>query len=198
MEIESQGHTTPQEYLAFERAAATRHEYYEGQVRAMAEASMAHNRIVMNLAREVGNLLKGKPCEILSTDMRTCTPSENAYMYPDALIVCGEPEMADNRFDTLKNPVVIFEVLSPSTKQHDRRKKFHFYQQIPSFKEYILIDSTEFFVEINHRKDDGSWEVEVNADPGSPLFISSIRKGIPMEEVYRNVVFKQREALPKA
>ena len=196
MEIVSHGHTTPQEYLAFERAAATKHEYYEGQVRSMAGTSMAHNFIVANVVGEVRSILKGNRCNILPSDMRICTPSESAYMYPDAVIVCGEPEMADNRCDTLKNPVVIFEVLSPSTKQHDRRKKFHFYQQIPSFKEYILIDSTEFFVEINHRKDDGSWEVEVNADPGSHLFISSIRKGIPMEEIYRNIVFKQREALP--
>ena len=191
MEIVNRDYTTPQEYLAFERAAATRHEYYEGQVRAMAGASMAHNRIVANLVREVGILLKGKSCEILSTDMRTCTPSESAYMYPDALIVCGEPELADNRFDTLKNPVVIFEVLSPSTKHHDRRKKFHFYQQIPSFKEYILIDSTEPFVEINRLGQLGLWnDVEVIADTGGHLFISSIRKAIPMEEVYRNVPFR--------
>ena len=191
MKVVGDAYTTPEEYLAFERAAETKHEYYEGQVRAMAGASMAHNRIVANVVREVGLFLKGKPCEVLSTDMRTCTPSENAYMYPDALIVCGEPELTDDQFDTLKNPVVIFEVLSPSTKQHDRRKKFQFYQQIPSFKEYVLIDSTQHFVEISRRQQLDLWSgVDATADPGGHIFISSLRCGIPMEEIYRNVRFK--------
>ena len=77
-------------------------------------------------------------------------------MYPDATIVCGGPEMEDNQFDTLQNPVVIFEILPPSTKNHDRGKKFTFYKQIPSFREYVLIDSSECFVEISRRQEDGS------------------------------------------
>ena len=184
-------YTTPEEYLAFERAAETKHEYYEGQVRAMAGASMAHNFIVANLITEVGGFLKGKRCNILPSDMRTCTPTANAYMYPDALIVCGEPQLTDDRFDTLKNPMVIFEVLSPSTRQHDRRKKFQFYQQIPSFKEYILIDSTQHFVEVSRRQQLDLWsDVDVTADPGGHFFLSSLRCGISMEEIYRNVRFK--------
>jgi Uma2 family endonuclease len=182
-------HTSPQEYLVFERSSQNKHEYYDGQVSAMAGASMAHNHIVSNVIREVGNLLKGKRCMVLPSDMRTCTPTETAYMYPDALVVCGEPEMADDRFDTLKNPVVIFEVLSPSTRDHDRQKKFHFYKQIPSFREYILIDSMTHFVEIHRRQQMDLWNAEATADPGGHFFISSIRHGVLMEEIYRNVKF---------
>jgi Uma2 family endonuclease len=185
-------HTSPQEYLACERAAEYKHEYYEGEVRAMAGASMAHNYIVANVITEVGHLLKGNGCAILPSDMRTCTPEETAYMYPDAVIICGAPETVDNRFDTLKNPVAIFEVLSPSTSNHDRTKKFQFYQQIPSFREYILIDSMTPFVEVRRRQQMNVWHSEAITDPGGYFFISSIRHGVLMEEIYRNVQFPRK------
>jgi Uma2 family endonuclease len=185
-------HTSPQEYLVFERAAERKHEYYEGEVRTMAGASMAHNYIVANVITEVGHLLKGKGCAILPSDMRTCTPEETAYMYPDAVIICGAPETADNRFDTLKNPVAIFEVLSPSTSNHDRTKKFQFYQQIPSFREYILIDSMTPFVDVWRRQQMNVWHSVAITDPGGYFFISSIRHGVLMEEIYRNVQFPRK------
>src|SRR5216683_4009465 len=115
-------HPSPREYLIRERKAKDKHEYFEGDIIALAGASLAHNRIVANLMRSVGNILAGKRCEILPSDIRITTPSGKAYMYPDATIVCGQPEMADNKFDTLLNPKVIFEVLSPSTADHDRTK----------------------------------------------------------------------------
>src|SRR5882757_2124659 len=133
-------HISPLEYLSRERAAKDKHEYYEGNVTALAGASLAHNRIVANLLGEIRSHLKDKPCEILPSDIRVAVPSGKAYMYPDATIVCGVPEMEDDKFDTLKNPKVVFEVLSPSTAAHDRGRKFLYYQQIPSFQEYVLID----------------------------------------------------------
>jgi Uma2 family endonuclease len=111
-------------------------------------------------------------------------------MYPDAVIVCGQPVMEDDKFDTLKNPVVIFEILSPSTEDHDRGRKFFFYRQIPSFKEYILVDSTKPFVEISRQEENGAWKFETVTDPDGQLFIASIGISIPMAEVYRNVRFQ--------
>ncbi len=190
MAIPAIKHTTPEEYLALERAAKEKHEYFEGRVFAMAGASLAHNDIVANLIMEVGNLLKGKPCRILPSDIRIAVPSGESYMYPDATIICGEPELTDNRFDTLKNPMVIFEILSPSTEGHDRGRKFFFYRQIPSFQEYILIDSTEPWVEMSYRQPDGSWRHDATSNPEGHVFIESIKAGISMEDIYRNVTFK--------
>ena len=182
--------TSPQEYLAFERVSKQKHEYFQGKLVAMAGASLIHNRLVANLLGEIREALKNKPCEILPSDIRVSTPSRESYMYPDAVIVCGQPEMEDDKFDTLENPVVIFEILSPSTEDHDRGRKFFFYRQIPSFKEYILVDSTKSFVEISRREENGAWKFETISDPDGQLFISSIGISIPMAEVYRNVSFQ--------
>jgi Uma2 family endonuclease len=180
-------HSSPQEYLVRERLAKDKHEYYDGEVRMLAGASLAHNRIVTNLIREIGSSLKDRPCEVLPSDIRVTVPSGKVYMYPDATIVCGTPEMEDDQFDTLKNPRVIFEVLSPSTAAHDRRRKFLYYQQIPSFQEYVLIDSAALFVEISQKQPDGSWDFEASSDPDGYLRISSVKMNIPLREVYRKV-----------
>lgn len=180
---------SPEEYLTIERASDEKHEYYEGEVVTMNGASMSHVRIVANLMREIGNYLKNGPCEVLSNDMRSSTPTSNAYMYPDASIFCGKPELEDGQFDTLKNPSVIFEVLSPSTERNDRGRKFFFYQQIPSLQEYILIDASRYLVDICRREADRSWERESIVDPAGFLNISTIKFRLPLEEVYRNVVF---------
>jgi len=186
MENIAPAHPSPHEYLFRERKAKDKHEYFEGDIVALAGASLAHNRIVANLMRAIGNLLVDKPCEILPSDIRITTPSANAYMYPDATIVCGRPEMADNKFDTLRNPRIIFEVLSPSTADHDRTKKFFFYRQISTFQEYIPIDSTQHFIEAGRRKGE-DWEFEGVADPDGYLSLSSINAHIPLRNIYRNV-----------
>ena len=178
---------SPQEYLTRERLAKDKHEYYEGSVTALAGASLAHNRIVINLISAINSSLKDRPCEILPSDIRVTVPSGKAYMYPDATIVCGTPEMEDDQFDTLKNPRVIFEVLSRSTAAHDRGRKFQYYQEIPSFQEYVLIDSTEYFIEVSRRQKDGSWEFEASSDPDGWLAVESMKIRVPLKEVYRKV-----------
>jgi Uma2 family endonuclease len=178
---------SPEEYLKQERASKEKNEYFDGKVTALAGTSMSHNRILINLIRETGANLKDKPCEILPSDMRVTNPSGTAYMYPDATIVCGGPELDDDRLDTLKNPVVIFEILSPSTEQHDRGRKFRYYREIPSFREYVLIDSTECFVELSRRQGDDSWKFDSTADPYGHMMLSSIQYSLHMEELYRNV-----------
>jgi Uma2 family endonuclease len=182
--------TTPQEYLALERVSNEKHEYFQGKVIAMAGASLVHNRLVANLLGEIREALKNKPREVLPSDIRIAVPSGESYMYPDVTIVCGQPELTDAQFDTLKNPMVIFEVLSPSNEDHDRGKKFFFYRQIPSFKEYILVDSTKPFVEISRQEDNGAWKFETITDLKGQLFISSIGVSIPIAEVYRNAGFQ--------
>ena len=118
---------TPAEYLLDERAAAEKHEYYDGQVLAMSGAGLKHNLIASNLVGKISTFLDGKDCRILFSEMRVSTLQQDAYMYPDALIVCGELQLEDDRFDTLLNPSVIFEILSPSTRSIDKGRKFFFY-----------------------------------------------------------------------
>ncbi len=147
---------TPAQYLEMERAAEYKNEYYDGHVYAMSGASLKHNIINRNLVSSLSNFLREKDCQVLPSHMRVSTPSSDSYMYPDALIICGKPELEDDKFDTLKNPSVIFEILSPSTTTIDKGRKFFFYQQIPSLKEYIMIDSLKRFIQLGRKQDDGS------------------------------------------
>lgn len=177
---------SPEEYLIQERAAEYKHEYFKGEIVAMASASLAHNTIVSNIIRRIGNILDGTPCRVFPSDLRVSVSSEQSFTYPDATIVCDDPEMLDDKFDTLKNPSVIFEVISPSTENNDRGRKFFFYMQIPSFKEYILINSTNIYVQAGRRQADDSWKFEDIKDISAALFISTIGHKIPLQEIYSN------------
>jgi len=177
---------TPAEYLAAERAAEEKHEYYDGQVLAMSGASLKHNRIQSNLLINIGYYLKGKNCQILPGDMRISTPAHDAYMYADASIVCGEPQLEDDKFDTLLNPSVIFEILSPSTRSIDKGRKLFFYQRIPSLQEFIMIDSLQKNIQLVCKQSNGAWQFETITDPTKALFIKTIGFHPPLEEIYTN------------
>ncbi len=174
---------SPETYLAAERTAQSRSEYYNGHIIAMAGAGLKHNRIAMNLYREVGYFLKGRHCGMLPADMRVSTPSQDAYMYPDAVIVCGEPQLEDDKFDTLLNPSVIFEILSPSTGSMDKGRKFFFYREIASLKEYIMIDTLRKLVIVSRRQPDHSWVFENIAEEGA-LTIQTIHFTLTLQEIY--------------
>lgn len=182
---------SPDDYLEQERVAVNKHEYFKGEIVAMAGASLIHNRIVSNLIRKVGNLLDGTTCEIFPSDLRVSVSSKQSFTYPDATIVCNKPDMLDDQFDTLRNPSVIFEVISPSTEHNDRGRKFFFYMQIPEFAEYILIDSTSYYIQVGRRQPDDSWKFEDIRDLSASLLINTIGQQIPMQEVYANVSFQQ-------
>jgi len=148
---------TPAEYLAAERKAAFRSEYLNGEMFAMAGASYPHTRINDNLIIALGARLKGGPCFPLSRDMRVKVSRTGLYTYPDALVVCGQPEFEDGQRDTLLNPQVVIEVLSESTESYDRGAKFRHYQQVPSLREYVLIAQDEPVCERFVRQPDETW-----------------------------------------
>jgi len=177
-------YVSPQEYLTIERAAEYKNEYYHGQILAMSGASLNHNRIDGNLITSIGNFLKGKNCLVLPSNMRITTPSYDSYMYPDASIVCGDPQLEDGQFDTLLNPSVIFEILSPSTRAIDKGRKFFFCQQIPSLKEYIMIDSLKKFIQVARRQSDESWKFENMDETHSSLHIQTINFQLLLSEIY--------------
>jgi Uma2 family endonuclease len=177
---------TPEEYLGMERKAEYQNEYYYGQVLAMSGASLKHNLIERNLLLTIGQFLKNKNCSVLPSNMRVTTPSHDSYMYPDATIVCGEPELEDDQLDTLQNPSVIFEILSPSTRSIDKGRKFFFYQRIPSLREYIMVDTTKKFIQIARRQADNSWKFEDMDNSRVFLNIRTIQFDLPLEEIYND------------
>ena len=175
---------TPAEYLAAERAAEEKHEYYDGQVLAMSGAGAKHVVIASNLVINIGTFLKGKDCQVLFSDMRVSTLKHDAYMYPDALIVCGGLQLEDDKFDTLLNPSVIFEILSPSTRSIDKGRKLFFYQRIPSLQEFIMIDSLQKNIQLVCKQPNGAWQFETITDTATALFIKTIGFHLPLEEIY--------------
>ena len=177
---------TPEEYLAFERKATTKHEYLNGQIVAMSGASFAHNFLTMNVANQLYNQLIDGECQVAASDMRVKVTEIDSYFYPDVVVVCGEPRAEDDTFDTLLNPVLIVEVLSPSTEGYDRGEKFEHYQQIASLKDYILISQDEVRVEHYCRQGSGWLRSEFREleDVLSLLFIDC---ELRLQDVYRRV-----------
>ncbi len=180
---------TPEEYLERERAAAYKSQYYRGEIFAMSGASREHNLIVSNLMRVIGNELLDRPCEVYPSDMRVKVQPSGLYTYPDVTIVCGEPQFEDRHGDTLLNPLVLFEVISPSTEAYDRGAKSKQYRQLSSLRELVLVASESLHVERYHRSDDGEWRLWESTDRAANLALSSVEIGIPLAEIYRRVEF---------
>lgn len=182
-------YTTAQEYLEIERASKEKHELHYGTLITMTGASLKHNQIVRNLIVSIGSYLKGKSCNLFPSDLRTKVFTEDSFTYPDITIVCGEPELMDEHFDTLLNPSVIIEVLSPSTEKYDKGFKFFHYMQIPSLNEYIMISSTGIYIHISRKQNDSSWKFEEITNPITSLFINTIEHNISVHDIYDEVKF---------
>jgi Uma2 family endonuclease len=182
-------YTSAQDYLEMERSSKEKHELHRGTIITMTGASLKHNQIVSNLIGEISSYLKGKSCQVFPSDLRTKVPNADTFTYPDISIVCGKPELMDDHFDTLLNPVVIIEVLSPATEKYDKGNKFFYYMQIQSFTEYVMINSTEIRVQIARKQNDSSWKFEEIKDIDSSLFIHTIQQNISLKEIYDNVKF---------
>jgi Uma2 family endonuclease len=180
---------TVAEYLARERRAEFKSEFFNGEMFAMAGASREHNRVKENLVIELGGRLKGGPCQTFSSDQRVLVDRTGLYTYPDIVIVCGAGEYDPADRDTLINPTAIIEVLSPLTYRWDRGAKFRGSQQIPSLKEYILVDQDEPVVERYIRKQDGSWALVWSVGLTATLAMASVPVQIPLADVYAGVAF---------
>jgi len=177
---------TLDEYFAMEEAAVEKHEYYQGEVFAMAGASQNHHRISLDLGTRVNLALSDTPCEAYA-EMRLWIKAKNLLAYPDLMIVCGKAEFYEGRDDTLTNPLVIFEVLSESTKDYDRGEKFEFYCSIPAFQEYILIDQHRIHVEQMYRETPNKWIVTKYNQITDILKLAKVDAQIALRDIYRRV-----------
>ncbi len=180
---------TPAEYLERERNAPTKSEYFRGEVFAMSGRSLNHNRIAANVISALVTALADRPCDVFTSDQRVATPT-GLITYPDASILCGPAETLDNREDTLTNPLVIFEVLSPSTERYDRGKKFEHYRSIPSLREYVLVAQEEASIECYTRaNDEETWVLREAHGLESSIPLAAIDGLLQLADVYRKITF---------
>ncbi|HKY37842.1 MAG TPA: Uma2 family endonuclease [Polyangiaceae bacterium] len=173
---------TAAEYLALERSSPTKHELFQGQLIAMTGASLVHNVIVANIVAELRAALRDRPCVALPSDMKVLVRASGHYYYPDATIVCGAPEFADDQRDAIVNPTVVVEVLSDSTERRDRGDKFHDYRSIPSCTDYLMCSSAEPFVEHYTRDADG-WRLREYGS-GEVVSLRGVEIRLSIAEVY--------------
>lgn len=175
------------DYLDFERNSPERHEFYKGEIFAMSGASYEHNVIEDNLRGILYNFLKDTPCRSFGGNLRIHIPLNSLYTYPDIIIICDEPKFHDQQFDTVLNPSVLFEILSPSTANYDRGAKFDLYREIETLKEYILIDSTNCHCVHYNRNTDNTWTLSETKNMGEYLAIVSVNVKIPISEIYAGI-----------
>lgn len=187
MSSQPKTHFTPEEYLALERQAEYKNEYFDGEIFAMVGASRKHNLISVNIAAALHSQLKDRPCEVYASDMRIRIPRANIYTYADVTVACGEPKFEDAELDTLLNPDLIVEVLSKSTASYDRRQKFAFYRTIESLTGYILVSQETWHVEQYAKQADGRWLLSDFRAPDEVVSLDSIGCALPLREIYDKV-----------
>ncbi|HEX6367511.1 MAG TPA: Uma2 family endonuclease [Longimicrobium sp.] len=179
---------TPEEYLALERHAEFKSEYIDGQIVAMTGASAPHNLIAGSVLAELRMRFRGRPCRAFIGDMRVQIEGGRRYTYPDVVAVCGEPKFLDGVLDTLENPTLIVEVLSPSTEAYDRGEKFTHYRAIETLQEYVLVAQDRVMVErfVRHGE---FWMFSAFGDLDEAVELTSVACTIPLREIYENVEF---------
>jgi Uma2 family endonuclease len=183
---------TPEQYLEFERASEFRHEYYNGEVVAMSGAREAHTLIAGNIFASLKAQLRGHGCRVYMVDMRVRTTASGAYTYPDVVAACGHREFLDGIRDTLLNPTVIFEVLSPSTERHDRTRKFRYYKTIDSLQQYVLVAADSASLDVFTRPVEGDWTWKNALGLEETLEIASIGCRLALSDVYEDVEFESQ------
>jgi len=182
---------TPEQYLAVERAAQFRSEFFRGEMFAMVGASRKHNLITVNVASELHRQFKDRKCEVYQSDMRVKVNATGLYAYPDVVATCDEPRFEDAHVDTLVNPRVIVEVLSPSTELWDRGKKFEHYRSIPSLREYVMISQAKVLIERFAINADGDWALRDYRTLEDILVLDSISCQIELSDVYARIDFSE-------
>jgi Uma2 family endonuclease len=179
---------TVEEYLVLEEDSETKHEYYKGEIFAMAGASIRHNEISGNIFATLHGRLRGTGCRPYNADQRIRVHTADLYTYSDTLIVCGPLERDEKQSETIANPRVVFEVPSKSTERNDRGRKFEFYQQLESLQEYVLVSQSEPTV-THFVRDGSSWRYVLIQGLDQSVALESVPCTMTLSEIYENVTF---------
>ncbi|MCX7851962.1 MAG: Uma2 family endonuclease [Caldilineales bacterium] len=175
-----------EDYFRHEESADYRSEYRDGEIVAMAGATVNHNQIVGNLYTALRTRME-RSCRVFATDLRLFVKRHGFYTYPDVMVICGRLQFAPGRMDTVTNPVLIVEVLSPSTEAYDRGRKFEFYRSLESLQEYVLVDQDRFLVEHYRRREDGTWLLTTCERPDDILHLPALGVDLPLAVIYERV-----------
>jgi Uma2 family endonuclease len=172
------------EYLAYEAQSPVRNEYIAGEIFAMAGASIRHNVITGNLFAELRAHLKGTPCRALIEGVKLRLRKEQSYFYPDVMVTCeNRLQELDSEQQIVEEPLIVIEILSPSTEAVDRREKLRAYRTLPSLKEYLLVGQEQALVEVYRRRGDIGWDI-ITYEPGDIVEIASLELKLSMTDIY--------------
>lgn len=180
------------EYLEMEWSADVKHEFYKGEIFAMAGAGESHNFIFSNVFSILGPHLRKSRCRPFGSDMRVHIPENSLFTYPDISVFCGDIKRSAFDNDTAVGPSVLIEILSPSTRNYDKGPKRRLYQAIPDLNEYILIDTECVSVEVYRRTENGIWHREAHSQLSQSLFISTVQLSLPLEEIYEGTLLHEQ------
>ena len=180
-----------EEYFALEHVGDARYEYWNGDIYCMSGGTRWHSIIISNVHTSLGIGLRGGPCRVLTAELPIYSPALPPYRYADVSVACGELEFKTiEGMDALVNPVVIVEVLSPSTAMLDHGPKFTIYQSIPTLREYLVIAQDEARVTHYTRLESGAWQRRDITDLDESLILESINWALSMRDVYDGVTFQ--------
>ncbi|MBV9678316.1 MAG: Uma2 family endonuclease [Acidobacteriaceae bacterium] len=182
---------TAEEYLALERQAEFKSEYVNGEMFAMAGTSENHALLVTNLVAELRQALRRGPCRVYSSDMRVCVSPAGRYTYPDVVVACEKPKFLDGTQDTLLNPTLLIEVLSPSTADYDRGGKFQSYRTLASLEEYLTVAQDQIHMEQWHKQPDGRWILTEYTAASNCLRLESLSVELSIADIYEKVTLDE-------
>lgn len=192
MSAQPQPRLTPEEYLELDRASEFRNEYYNGRMYAMSGGTYTHAIIARNLTFSIQNAT-GPRCIATQSDVRVRVSPAGLYTYPDVVVVCGEPKYIDGRKDTVANPILIAEILSPSTEAYDRGFKSTHYRKLESLQEYLLVSQSEPHVEVFRRQASGDWLLSESDGLEAACNLESLPCRIQLKDIYSQVIFATEE-----
>ena len=178
-----------EEYRNLETSAETKHEYHDGEIIEMTGGSINHNRLVRNLIRLLDNALRKTIYEVFPSDLRLWIPQYNRGLYPDLMIIAGEPLFSDNRNDEILNPCLIIEVLSPSTSGYDRGDKFRYYRSIPQLNQYLLVSQEEILIESYSKTSENNWLLQEYTPARGIISLDSLGISLNLVDIYEGVDF---------
>ncbi len=190
MDVQTQHHYTLEEYLQLEADTNCKYEYHAGQVYAMSGGTIEHAVICGNIfaAPRAALRQKGQDCRVFNGEAKVYIALSKTYVYPDAMVVCGGVEQSDEEGHALVNPTLVVEVLSKSTADYDRGDKFYRYRQLPSLREYVLIEQSKAVVETyNKPKGSDLWRITRTEGINATVHFHSVNVSLGMDEIYEDV-----------